>query len=325
MQEIGDGPVGLAFPGDAGDAGAGDRDEAEGEGRGRGAEVALGGGEDAPIGVVGVGGEEEAAAGGADDADAAAAAVERVGGARLVEVADGNDGDAGALGEATQSDEGAADGLLGVGAVSGKEGEEGIDDEKRGVGAGDEIDEKIDVVWQGEGFGNGVPRDVISESEHAAGISARGVDAGADGVVDVVLGGHDDDEARRTWLAAGEGLAAGDAGGEVAEEGGLAEAGIAVEEGDLAGGEAAGGEPADGLGGNIVQADEVVLAVAPAVLGRRRFGWLLDLTGAMAAGHAPIPSAHACPGQAWAKTLHAIRRSPQYRPFVLYHDLPMHA
>ena len=56
-------------------------------------------------------------------------------------------------------------------------------------------------------------------------------------------------------LAAGEGLAAGDAGSELAEEGGFAETGIAVEDGDLAGGETAGREPLDGVSLDLTQAE----------------------------------------------------------------------
>ena len=63
-------------------------------------------------------------------------------------------------------------------------------------------------------------------------------------------------------LAAREGLAAGDAGGELAEEGALAETGIAVEDGDLAGGDATRPEPAQWLGGDVAEADGVAEGLA---------------------------------------------------------------
>ncbi len=77
LEELGGGPGALAVPDDAGDGGAGDVLEAEGEGGGRTGEIAFGEGQDAALGVVGIGGEEETGAGGADDADAAETAVER--------------------------------------------------------------------------------------------------------------------------------------------------------------------------------------------------------------------------------------------------------
>ena len=54
-------------------------------------------GQDAPLGVGGIGGEEEPGAGGAEDADAAQTAVERVDAAALGEMADGDDGGPAAL------------------------------------------------------------------------------------------------------------------------------------------------------------------------------------------------------------------------------------
>ena len=85
------------------------------------------------------------------------------------------------------------------------------------------------------------------EEDDALRIAAGDIDAGADGVVDVILGGEEEDAARGSWfrVAAGEGIAAGDAGGELAEEGALAETGIAVKDRDLAGGNAVPPEPAE--------------------------------------------------------------------------------
>ena len=94
------------------------------------------------------------------------------------------------------------------------------------------------------------------EGDDAPGVAAGGVDAGADGVVEVVLGGHEDDKPRRSRFTAGEGIAAGDASRELAEERALAEAGIAIEDGDLAGREPARGEPAQLFGSDLTQGDE---------------------------------------------------------------------
>src|SRR5215210_8032031 len=69
--------------------------------------------------------------------------------------------------------------------------------------------------------------------------------------------------ARSARLPAGQSLAASDAGGELAEESALAEAGIAIEDGDLAGGEAAGREPLHRLGVDLTQADDVAESVTP--------------------------------------------------------------
>src|SRR5215216_5127695 len=87
-----------------------------------------------------------------------------------------------------------------------------------------------------------------SEGDDAPGIAACGVDAWADGVVEVVLGGHDGHKPRWSRFTAGEGIAAGDASRELAEEGALAEAGIAIEDGDLACRKPTGREPMQSFG-----------------------------------------------------------------------------
>ena len=79
---------------------------------------------------------------------------------------------------------------------------------------------------------------------------------GADGVVGVVLGGHEADWPGRRGITAGEGIAARDAGGELAEKGALAEARITIEESDLAGREPTRGEPVQWLGGDLTQGDD---------------------------------------------------------------------
>ncbi len=219
-------------------------------------------------GVVGIGGEEEAGAGGADDADAAETTVERVGTGRLVEVADDDDGGAGALGRGFQRAQGMADVLIDAGTdPGGKKGDEGVEDDEGGIGLLDDGVEDGEVAGEGEGAaGLGAIGDG-DEDDDALGIAAGGIDAGADGVEDVVLGGEEEDAARgsRFRVAAGEGIAAGDAGGELAEEGALAETGVTIEDGDLASGDAAGPEPAQGFGGDIAEAGRVTerLSVGP--------------------------------------------------------------
>src|SRR5215213_9478884 len=94
------------------------------------------------------------------------------------------------------------------------------------------------------------------EGDDAAGVATGGVDAGADGVVGVVLGGHEDDGPGRSRITVGEGATAGDAGGDLAEKGALAEARITIEESDLAGREPTWGEPVQWLGGDLTQGDD---------------------------------------------------------------------
>jgi hypothetical protein len=141
----------------------------------------------------------------------------------------------------------------------GEEGDEGVEDDEGGIDPGDEGVEDGEVAGEGEGAaGLGAIGDGDKEDD-ALGIAAGGVDAGADGVVDIVFGREEEDAAggSRFRVVAGEGIAAGDAGSELAEEGALAEPGVAVEDGDLAGGDAVPPEPAQGLGGDVAEADSV--------------------------------------------------------------------
>ena len=153
------------------------------------AEGAFAGGEDAAPGIARVRGQEETAAGGADAADGAAAAVEGVGAGRLVEVADGDDGGSGAFAEGFEGGEGAADVLVAVGVVAAVEvGHEGIDDDQGGLGAEDDRFEDGDIAGDDEGAAELAAIGDGEEGDDAAGVAAGGVDAGADGVVQVVFG-----------------------------------------------------------------------------------------------------------------------------------------
>ena len=234
----------LPFPDDAGHAEMWDRLEVKGERGRRAAKVAFGRGEDAPLRVLGVLRQEEPAAGGADDADAAATTVERVGAGCLVQVPHDDDGSAGAIAERFQGSESATDILITIGIVATLQvGHEGIDDDEGGVGADDEGFQEQDMAGDGEGPPEwGAARDG-QERDDASRVTASAIDARANRIVEIVLGGEDDDVARSGGLPAGQSLTAGDAGGELAQESALAEAGIAVEDGDLAGGETAGREP----------------------------------------------------------------------------------
>ena len=208
-------------------------------------------------GIVGIGGEEEPAAGGANDANGAETAIEGIGGHRFVEMADGDDCHPGALGEAFQRVKGTAHSLIGILVVTaGEKGDQRVDDQERGLGAGDDFLEDIDMIGDGSKRPGRVVIGQGRERDNAAGVATSGVDAGTDGVVGVVLGGHEDDRPRRSRFTAGERIAAGDASGELAEEGALAETRIAVEDGDLAGREPTGGEPAYWLGSDLTERDD---------------------------------------------------------------------
>jgi hypothetical protein len=162
-----------------------------------------------------------------------------------------------------------ADVLIDAGAdAGGEEGDEGVEDDEGGIDARNESVEDAEIAGEGEGAaGVGAIGDG-DEEDDALGIAAGGIDAGADGVVDVVFGGEEEDTARGSRCrvckckAAGEGIAARDVGGKLAEESALAETGIAIEDGDLAGGDATGPEPVQGLRSDIAEADGVTERLA---------------------------------------------------------------
>ena len=87
-----------AEPLDGGDA-VGIGDDLIGEVGGWCAEVVFGCGENAPVFVIGVGGDEEASTGTADDADRATAAIEGIVRTAFIEVANDEDGTVGLMGE----------------------------------------------------------------------------------------------------------------------------------------------------------------------------------------------------------------------------------
>jgi hypothetical protein len=116
------------------------------------------------------------------------------------------------------------------------------------------IPSRIGTSW---GMATGTPAEVSVEMAMTRRVSPPAASTrGADGVGEVVLGGHEDDKTRRGRFAAGEGIAAGDASRELAEEGALAEAGIAIEDGDLARREPTGREPVQSFRRDLTQCDE---------------------------------------------------------------------
>lgn len=160
--------------------------------------------------------------------------------------------------------------MVAVGVVAVLEiGHEGIDDDEGDIEPGDDLIEEGNVGGNGEGDAMLAAIGEGEEAGNLAGIAAGGLDAGADGVAGVVFGGEDEDGPGFAGLSTREGLATGDAGGELAEKGALAEAGITIEEGDLAGSEAARGEPLDRFGGDAAEGVDVGDGIAPGLAGWR--------------------------------------------------------
>src|SRR3954470_7730656 len=183
-------------------------------------------------------------------------------------MADDDDGDTSALAEHLQGSEGATDVLVTIGIVAALQvGHEGIDDHHGGIGFHDDALQNQDMAGDGErppewaAVGDGQERD------DAGRVTASGVDARANRIVEIVLGGENDDVTRSARRPAGQGLTTGNAGGKFAQEGALAEARITIEDGDLAGGESAGREPLHGLGVDLTQADDVAEWVTPGPTG----------------------------------------------------------
>src|ERR671916_3016935 len=129
----------LAVPDDARDMTSGRGDQAKRERRRWEAQVVFGRGQNTARRIVGIRGEEESAAGGADDANAAAATIKGVAGRRFVEMANGDDRHASALGEAFQRVKCAAHSLIIIRVVTAcKKGNQGVDDQKRSLSARDD-------------------------------------------------------------------------------------------------------------------------------------------------------------------------------------------
>jgi hypothetical protein len=90
------------------------------------------------------------------------------------------------------------------------------------------------------------------QDEDAIQVGAEGLQARADGVLHIVLGVEDDGVASFEGRAIfGEGAAGAEAGAQVEGEEGLGQAGVALQEGQLAQGEAAGDEPVEGARGQL--------------------------------------------------------------------------
>src|SRR6266702_2590727 len=141
-------------------------------------------------------------------------------------------------------------------AVGGWAGVQGVEDNQGGVGAGDGFFQEAQVPGQGEGTildGDFVAVDLCDggEQEHTGGVAASGQEAGFDGVAAMVLTRDEDNGPLGAGGATGQGMAAGDAGGDMQSEQGGAGAGFAFEQGEGAQREVVLPEPGDGFGDDI--------------------------------------------------------------------------
>ena len=123
--------------------------------------------------------------------------------------------------------------------------------------------EQQEIGGEGEGATDCRPVWNSKERDDALGITTGGIDARADGVEQIVFGGAEKDIAWRTELATGERIAAGDASSELTEEGALAETGIAVEDGELAGRHIARPEPAQWFRRDLAETDHGTISHLP--------------------------------------------------------------
>ena len=109
---------------------------------------------------------------------------------------DEDDGGAGALGRGLQRAQGMADVLIDAGTdPGGKKGDEGVEDDEGGIGLLDDGVEDGEVAGEGEGAAALAAIGDGDEDDDTLGIAAGGIDAGTDGVVDVVFGGEEEDAA----------------------------------------------------------------------------------------------------------------------------------
>ena len=152
-----------------------------------------------------------------------------------------------------------ADMLIAGGVPGAEEVDEGVEDDEGGIKAGHDGLEDGQIAGEGEGAAGSVPSGTATKATMRPGRHRRRRCGGGwcrRGRPQRRRGGHRAGQPVRRRHAR-EGIATGDAGGELAEEGALAEAGIAIEDGDLAGGDATWPEPAQGLRGDVAEADGV--------------------------------------------------------------------
>jgi len=175
------------------------------------AEVVFGGGEDARGLVRGVCGDEQAGAGGGEDADGASATIEGIGRGAFGEVADEEDGTAGALGQVGQGSEDLTDLLVtgGVNAAS-QHGHERVQDDQAGVDALNGPFQEFQIVAEGEGTVDeshlvGIETGDGGEQQDAGRIAARSLQAGSQGVTCVIFRGDQDDASLWAGGAVGHG------------------------------------------------------------------------------------------------------------------------
>ena len=250
FEEVGKRDVGGTEPVDGGDA-IGIRGDAVSEVGSFGAQVVFGCGKNAFVFVAGVSHDEQAGAGGGNDANGAATAIERIVEGAFIEVAHEEDSTISILGQDSEAGEDVPHVLItGSTDITVEHGDERIDDDQDCVGALDALNEGDKLRRQGErnvvnlaSFGARLFED--GQETNTRGVTARGEDAGFDGVRGIVFRGDEDNVALDTGGTIGHGLAGGDAGGEVEGDEGFAEIGIAVEESDFATEDALLPEPAE--------------------------------------------------------------------------------
>ncbi len=175
------------------------------------AEVVFGGGQDAPGLVRGVRGDEQAGAGGGEDADGAGSTIEGIMRGTFGEVADEEDGTAGALGEVGQGSEDLTDLLVtaGVNAAS-QQGHERVQDDQAGVGALNGPFQELQVMGEGEGTIDeshlvGIETGDGGEQQDAGRIASRSLQAWSQGVTCVIFRGDQDDASLWAGGAVGHG------------------------------------------------------------------------------------------------------------------------
>jgi len=131
------------------------------------------------LGEFGIGGDEPTGAAGAEDADGPAAAVEGVGVACLVEVANHEEGGSQFVGKLGEGEQGGANALVAGGGHTLEKGHDGVDHDKLSFGVAMAEPEPIGLSGEAEGGG---PARRGAHHEDAGEIGAEGLEAQGNGV-----------------------------------------------------------------------------------------------------------------------------------------------
>jgi len=162
------------------------------------AEVVFGGGEDALVLIIRVLGDEQAGAGSGDDADGASTAIESIVRGTFLEVADKEDGTAGALGQLGQGSEDGADILVTGGVnIMPQNGHERVQDDQEGVGLLDGLFQEFQILGEGEGTVDDLHLFGIEaldgvEQQDAGRVASCGFQAGFERIGGAIFGGDQD-------------------------------------------------------------------------------------------------------------------------------------